>query len=589
MQPSIPARLLLCLAFLGSSAACSAADKSGEAKVKLTSCSVPSLDGEARCGTYEVFENRETRQGRKIPLKIVVLPATGTPREPDPLVYFSGGPGEAATDGAAGLAHAFKALRTHRDIVLVDVRGTGGSAALMCDELSARKGGVQAFLDSFMPADAVRRCRERLEKEGRRLDLYTSIEATDDVAEMLLALGYPKANLLGGSYGTRAVQVFLARHPDQVRTIILEGVVPSDERMPLFLAQHTQEALDGLFAECAGDAACHGAFPDLPADLAAIAKRLETAPVTVEIEHPTTGEPEPVRLAYPGFAQTVRYMLYVPATAVAIPAYLHAAAQGDFRPLAETAYFFGSGLTQMSEGFYLSVVCPEDVAFIDRSQVPAAVAGSFMGDFRVRQQLAACAEWPARKLPPSVLEPVRSEVPALLLSGERDPATPAAGAERVASHLPNSLHLVIPDGSHGTDGMAGAECLPEMVTAFIEAGSTRGLDTSCVSRIRRAPFLLEVPKVSAVELSAADLGRFAGTYAQEGGGLSVTVRLEGDKLKAAILGEETFILLPETATHFRAAGAPPGYGMTFEVENGKATALVLVGGESKTRLPRKPG
>ncbi len=587
MQPEAHARCLsaFALALLASTAA-PAAEQGAAAKAILAPCEVPGLSGEARCGTYEVFEDREKRQGRKIPLKIVVLPATGADRAPDPLVYFAGGPGESAVDLAAFFAQGFRALHRRRDVVLVDVRGTGGSASLTCDELASPK-GVQGFLDDFMPVDAVRRCRQRLEK-NRDLTRYTSAEATDDVAEVLLALGYPRANLIGGSYGTRAVQVFLRRHPEQVRTIVLEGVVPTDQRMPLFAARDAQQALDGLFTECASDADCHRAFPNLEADFAAVLKRVSASPVTVEITHPQTGAPQTVRLSRAGFAQTVRYMLYVPSTAVAIPAYVHAAAAGDFEPFAETAFNFASDLSQMSDGFYLSVVCPEDVGFVDPAEVPAAVAGTFLGDFRARQQLAACAEWPARKLPPSVLEPVRSEVPALLVSGERDPATPAANGERVVRHLPNGLHLVVPDGSHSSDGMVGIDCVWDLVTAFIEAGNSRGLDTSCVARITRAPFLLAVPKAAEVQLAEADLARMVGGYVQPDTGTSFTIQVEDGKLKATV-GEKIYVLLPQSATRFLIAGAPPGYALTFEVEAGRAKAVVLAEGPVTTRFVRKDG
>src|SRR5436305_7353769 len=97
---------------------------------KLSPCPLPGEKDKALCGTYEVFENRETRAGRKIPLRIVVLPATGPDRAPDPVFFLSGGPGEAATGRVAQRARS--PLRAHRDLVLVDVRGTGGSNLLSC-------------------------------------------------------------------------------------------------------------------------------------------------------------------------------------------------------------------------------------------------------------------------------------------------------------------------------------------------------------------------------------------------------------------------------------------------------------------------
>ena len=83
-----------------------------------------------KCGTYEVYENRATKTGRKISLNIVVYPATGDEREPDPLFYFAGGPGSAATEDARGFAPEFAKIRVHRDLVFVDQRGTGKSHPL---------------------------------------------------------------------------------------------------------------------------------------------------------------------------------------------------------------------------------------------------------------------------------------------------------------------------------------------------------------------------------------------------------------------------------------------------------------------------
>ena len=79
-----------------------------------------------------MYENRSANSGRQIDLKIAVLPATTDHVEPDPLFYFAGGPGGAATDVAPMLKNEFAELNETRDIVLIDQRGTGGSNLLMC-------------------------------------------------------------------------------------------------------------------------------------------------------------------------------------------------------------------------------------------------------------------------------------------------------------------------------------------------------------------------------------------------------------------------------------------------------------------------
>jgi pimeloyl-ACP methyl ester carboxylesterase len=128
-------------------------------RLTLGPCAGPKLPKDARCGTWEVFENRAAKKGRKIPLRVVVLPALGK------------------------------------------------------DWL------------------------------GRTVDLtqYTTDNAVDDVDEVRAALGYPRLNLTGSSYGSRAVLVYLRRHPESARTAILDGVAQTHDRGPLFFAAPPRE------------------------------------------------------------------------------------------------------------------------------------------------------------------------------------------------------------------------------------------------------------------------------------------------------------------------------------------------------------
>jgi len=540
---------------------------------ELTACKEPGMPPEALCGTYEVFENRATRKGRKIPLQIVVLPAAGPGRLPDPITYFAGGPGEDSISMGVFMAGQLS-LHQKRDVFLVDLRGTGKSGGLFCTELKGEE-SVQGFLDDFLPAAKVRACRDRLKKEVD-LSWYTTDAAVDDVEEVRTALGYGPINLMGRSYGTRAVLSYLRRHPRSVRTATLEGVVPPDARYPLGTARASQEALDGLIAECEGDPACRGAFPKLREEVAAVLRRVTAEPVRVGLTDPPTGMPVEVLLAKTGLAQTLRYMLYSPIEAALVPLSIHQAAQGDWKPLARLALLHGSEMISVAEGFYQSVTCAEDVAFIRDEEIATAVASTFLGDFRVRRQKAACEGWPTRDLGPDLHAPVVSEVPALLISGERDPATPPSDGERVARTLKRARHVVVPDGGHNTDGMQGGDCVHGLTAAFIEAGTVEGLDTSCIARMRRPDF--ELPEVT---VAKADLERLPGTYAHKEMGMAVKVDLQGDSLRISILQGPPFppaLLIPTSPTRFRweGDGMAPGLAVVFQLAEGKAAALSVV-------------
>ena len=226
----------------------------------LKPCEVPGKNSKvtARCGLLEVWENREAKSGRKIRLKVVVLPATSAAPKPDPVFFFGGGPGEAIAAEAGYLAD--NALRRDRDLVFVDQRGTGEPDKLAC-ELGGHEDDLQSYLGEMFPVAAVRECRERLAKT-HDLTLYTTDIAIDDFDEVRAWLGYGKINVVGGSYGTRAAQVYLRRHPQSVRTVILDGAVPMDETLPITHAAAGQRSLDLLTGWCEKDAACHGRFPE---------------------------------------------------------------------------------------------------------------------------------------------------------------------------------------------------------------------------------------------------------------------------------------------------------------------------------------
>ncbi|HYU31154.1 MAG TPA: hypothetical protein VEW48_03250 [Thermoanaerobaculia bacterium] len=130
-------------------------------KPELTPCKEPGLPPDARCGIYEVFENRAARTGRKIPLRIVVLPAQGPARLPDPFIYFAGGPGESSIHEGLSFAQELASLRQKHDVLLVDMRGTGDSGGLFCPEMQGKQ-GAQGFLDNFLPTDKIQACRDHL-------------------------------------------------------------------------------------------------------------------------------------------------------------------------------------------------------------------------------------------------------------------------------------------------------------------------------------------------------------------------------------------------------------------------------------------
>lgn len=464
--------------------------------ISLTPCEVPGArEGAkepARCGSFEVFEDRERKSGRKITLKIVVFPATGqsigSDKKPDPLFYIPGGPGSSATEDAPYIAQEFAKIREHRDLVFVDQRGTGGSNPLNCDLFNPAD--LQSYLRSFFPLEETRKCREQLATKAD-LKLYTTTIAMDDLDEVRAALGYQQINLFGGSYGTRAAQVYLKLHPASVRAVILHGVSPTNQFMPRDFPEHTERALNGVVAECATDDACRAAFPNLGAEVKSVLERLLRGPVEVVLKR---SESVRVNLSRDLVAEAIRYMLYQAGAASRIPLFIHLAAQGNFIPLAEAALQYRQQIVASgSMGMYLSVTCAEDLPLIKPGEGERNGVNTFLGDYRLQQQRAACALWPRGKIPSNYTQPTRSDVPTLILTGQWDPVTPPVYGDTVAKYLSHSLHVVVPHGGHGFNGLNGLDCINNLMDAFIERGTTKGLDTSCVNSISRRGFALKLP------------------------------------------------------------------------------------------------
>jgi pimeloyl-ACP methyl ester carboxylesterase len=453
----------------------------------LRPCPLAEVPGPALCGRLEVFENRTGGgAGRKISLRVVVLPARGPRPAPDPVFYLAGGPGGAATEEASWLIESFPAVLAERGVVLVDQRGTGGSNPLDCDfGTAAAEAGNGLF-----PVEAVRACRSAL---GGRADLarYTTPIAMEDLDQVRRALGYRRINLLGSSYGTYAAQVYLRAHPDRVRSVVLIAPVPLSLSQ-LHVARDAQRALDRLFADCAADPACGAAFPELRRDFADVLARLAQGPVRVSIPDPETDRPIAVVITGEVFRIIFPYRLYSAEAASKVPRSIHRAAHGDFREMARAVLVLRRLMVGgRSRGMYLSVSCSEEPPeSLNLQALQDETRGTFMGDLRVRNYMEVCALWPRGEIPHGFHEPVRSRVPALLLAGELDPAIPPFRSEEIVRRMPNSRLVVVPGSSHSPINA----CTARLIRDFLAAGSASELDVSCVAATRRPPFVISAGK-----------------------------------------------------------------------------------------------
>ncbi len=469
--------LLVSMALLLAAACQRATDTALE---HLHPCQIAEGPPDAFCGTHRVFENRQTKTGRTIDLKIVVAPALRRNADVDPLFVFEGGPGGGAATLAAERIPMLHRFQTDRDIVLIDQRGTGESNPLDCEPDNPDDDDLSSVDD--YPVERFRRCLETLKADP---SLYTTSVAMDDIDEVRHALGYEAINLWGGSYGTRAALVYLKQHESTVRTVVLDGVAPPDMRIPLYMARDGQRALDRLLDDCEKDTqGCAHTFPNLRASVATLWASLEQRP-RVSFTHPRTGKPASVVASKRLIASIVFQALYSPEVTALLPQLLTDASTGIFQGLFALGFANDLPKGAMSEGMFLSVVCAEDMPHISEADIERESTSGFIGRGMFDTRMKPCDFWPKGTVGADYYAPVASAIPALIFSGENDPVTPPSWGEQVAASLSNSRHVIVPGSGHIA---LSRGCVVDLVQKFLDSADARALEVSCVQKLRRPPF-----------------------------------------------------------------------------------------------------
>lgn len=481
--PPVPAPFFVSALLAVGAAGCARGEIEARSRIPLVDCEAPGYRGTAKCGTHLVWENRAAGSGRQIAINLVILPASGRSVQPDPVFYFDGGPGAAASRAAGNIGRFLRAVNESRDLVFIDARGTGRANPLNCPDLPANA-PLQAYFDEFLSDTYVREC---LAAQTADVRFYSQVFTADDVNEIREALGYGRINLYGSSGGTRQQQLYMRRHGGTVRSVVMHGVQAMDGEMPLPFSRAFDHGIAGLLEACSADGACLRRYPTLRDDWEAVRRRFESGAVQVDVRDPRSGRTERLTITRGVFADGLRHMLYTMRTAWEAPEVIHRAAGGDFtafveRELRQVVRF----ADVLSHGMFITATCAEDVRFIDEDDVRRATAGTFLGDYRVRRQQAACRLWPRGEgIDADFQKPVTLDVPVLILSGEFDVATPPSEAERVARQLPRARHVVFPNQGHD---YSQPGCAARLIEDFFRSADPDGLDTACVSDTRRPAF-----------------------------------------------------------------------------------------------------
>ncbi|WP_395372951.1 alpha/beta hydrolase [Marinicella sp. W31] len=432
----------------------------------------------AECGYVSVPENR-TNTTKNITLKLAIIRTSSKKKKDDPVLMLAGGPGQSALESYTQAEGGFQSILRHRDVVLVDQRGTGSSNALDCqfDMTEAISVESDAWRDQLIA------CRDSLDAD---LAEYTTTAVVEDLEDVRKALGIEKWNLIGVSYGSRKALTYMRMYPQSLRSVILDGVVPQQEPLGLSHDANISGALVKQFELCQQQPACAEAFGDGEAKMWSLLNRLEDSPINLKLPDPISGKVEDFTLSKDYAAMALRMFAYSPESMRLIPLLVSLAEEDQPENLAAQAKMIEIMLTQgLSNALEISVICTEDEPFYRNLPVPEK---SLFGNDFVKQNEERCDLWPHQDVDPSFKEPVVSDIPTLLLSGELDPVTPPRFAETTMQTLSRSQHLVAKGQGHNVFVRG---CMPRIVSNFIRDPEAE-LDTECMKSFDYTPFFVNL-------------------------------------------------------------------------------------------------
>ncbi|MYD50456.1 MAG: alpha/beta hydrolase [Dehalococcoidia bacterium] len=433
------------------------------------------------CGFVTVLENRAILRGSTIDLYVVRIEGKSRFLNRDPIIYLAGGPGGSATRAAQWFIDDARFLYTDRDLVLFDQRGIGGSKPrLECPEFRHRNAELR-HLD-LSPEEKLQRrvdalldCRKSLSAEqGIDVDTYNSASTAADVVDIASAMGYDSYNLYGSSYGTILALTVMRDFPANIRSVVLDGVLPLQVNHYHSIYSNAAATLEKLFLQCEADPECSQRYPDLEETFWSAVERYTADPFTLRyydryaddiFEEEFDGNFVVGRAV--SSLRSERWIPYVPVLISEIADGNVVVADGWARPVYRVV---NEPIDNTAAG--ISMACYSFGPTMDDAKLARdrEAHSRFVDPDILFTEPAICDEWLKAPVDPIEDEPVVSDIPTLLLSGQFDPATPSRWADLAAETLSNSFSFVLPMTGHGVG--INTSCGRTLTEKFLESPTT---------------------------------------------------------------------------------------------------------------------
>lgn len=448
--------------------------------LSMTSCHLKGIRLQVQCGKLQVPMDYAKPSGEQISLNFAILPAIDDSQNNPPMMFLAGGPGQAATDLANTVKRAHAETLKTRNIILVDQRGTGGSAELTCDEFD--QDNVYTAVTDELNEDLIAQCLAQIDYD---LSQFNTQNAIRDFDAVRVALGHEKIGLYGGSYGTRATLVYMRMFPEAIDAVVLDSVGPIEVPIGLF-GQSAARSFALLLENCAQDASCHQAYPALEQDFASLKTRLQAKAVKMNIAHPRLGTPTDFILDVDKLISNLRLQLYSTQGRTMLPLVIHEAYKENYLPLAGLISQTDGGIG-VNGGLLMNIVCNEDYPMVSAEQLRTDADNEFGGAASHLIFNRVCPIWPKYQVSDDFHQTISANIPTLILSGNLDPVTPPSNGDYAHNSLPNSQHLIANTRSHI---VVGQGCGGRLVAEFLQNKDPSAVNGECLNDIPRPAFMI---------------------------------------------------------------------------------------------------
>ncbi|MGO9995608.1 MAG: alpha/beta fold hydrolase [Steroidobacteraceae bacterium] len=441
----------------------------------------------------------------RISIHFEFYPHSGPGDSAGTLVATEGGPGYPATESRDDYLALFRPLMSDHDVLIMDNRGTGQSAAIDCHDLQTAERWT---------VESVAGCGASL---GDRASLYSTAYAADDLSAVLEALRVRLIDLYGDSYGTYFEQTFAIRHPGLLRSIVLDGAYPLSGPDYAWYPTYAPAMREKFKVACARSAGC-ASLPGNSIDhIMPALEQLRASPF-----HARGYDVDGRERDFQADASQLATVMFASAPAFTTvretDAAARAFAQGDRLPLlrlmAETVAAVDSrdptaDAAKWSAGLAAAVMCQDppqifdmrlppaerardrDRALVERARsFPDTYAPFTIDEYRAMPLdysfIDQCVAWPVSPLgAPASQAGVNAaypDVPALVISGELDNITTLADGAAVAAAFRRGVQVRIFNSFHvNALPRARSPCAADIVRRFVRTLATGS--TACASRV----------------------------------------------------------------------------------------------------------